>query len=81
MFSNALRIAEDGETKWWSTLAMVDRENARKLHEQVYKCVALLSASHWAISRLSTRSVIEPLMTGQTLLERKKYVTVSLLVP
>ncbi|CAN0279043.1 unnamed protein product [Ectocarpus sp. 4 AP-2014] len=75
---------QDVVTRWWSTCAMVERllelrEPIGK-HEEADKLEPMLTATDWAVLQMIL-PILEPFMQTQTLLEGRKYVTGSLVVP
>lgn len=78
------RVIQDVVTRWSSTCAMTARlielEVPIKMHEAADKLEPLLSAADWAVLKLIL-PVLEPFWHTQTLLEGRKYVTGSLVVP
>ncbi|CAN0013254.1 unnamed protein product, partial [Ectocarpus sp. 13 AM-2016] len=78
------RVIQDVVTRWWSTSSMAARlielEVPIKMHEAADKLDPLLSAADWAVLKMIL-PVLEPFRNTQTLLEGRKYVTGSLVVP
>ena len=71
-------------TRWWSTCSMVGRllelRAAIDKNDEADKLEPLLTAADWAVLELIL-PILEPFMQTQTLLEGRKYVTGSLVVP
>ena len=82
--SEKKRVIQDVATRWWSTCSMVGRLLELKVaidkHEEADKLDPLLTAADWAVLELIL-PILEPFRHTQTLLEGRKYVTGSLVVP
>ena len=78
------RVIQDVATRCWSTCSMIARllelEVPIKMHEAADKLDPMLSAADWEVLKMIL-SVLEPFRHTQTLLEGRKYVTGSLVVP
>ena len=82
--SDSKRPIQDVITRWWSTCQMVARllelREAIEKHEEADELEPMLTAADWAVLEMIL-PVLEPFMHCQLLLEGRKYVTASLVVP
>lgn len=82
--SDSKKPIQDVITRWWSTCQMMMRllelREPIEKHEEADKLEPMLTAADWAVLEMIL-PVLEPFMHCQLLLEGRKYVTGSLVVP